>query len=180
MRQPCFVYKPFYRTFSPLARRKSTKKRNFFRSLGYFDLCGGRWGTLSPQPLRAFEKARPKLFYLRQPLSQKHSYTVLLERTLWGSTFSKCLDSVPAGSVYDTGQTNYNLCRYGGAGRIFHLDLNRIILSRETICSVTRYRRNYFLIISPGTPIVIIAIPRDVYGPTPPVTLAVSVADSVW
>ena len=49
-----------------------------------------------------------------------------------------CLDPVRRKSVYDTGQTNYNLCRYGGAGRIFHLDLNRIILSRETIRFITR------------------------------------------
>mgnify|MGYP003292996166 CR=1 FL=1 len=49
-----------------------------------------------------------------------------------------CLDPVHKRSVYDTGQTNYNLGRYGGAGRILHFYLNRIILSRETIRFISR------------------------------------------
>jgi len=42
----------------------------------YFELCGARPGTLSLGSLRAFEKARPKLFYLRHARAEMLSLQV--------------------------------------------------------------------------------------------------------
>ena len=66
-----FVYKPFYRTFSPLARRKSTKKRNFLQKSWVFRAAfheviagGGWWGNLLPHYMPIFSNSGLKLSYL--------------------------------------------------------------------------------------------------------------------